>query len=81
MKVRNLIKDLQTLDGDAEVYLQSDAEGNGYSLLSGVGIDEGVYTADTDSGIDFLSRYNSVADMEDSYGSGLDFISIAILYP
>lgn len=81
MKVRNLIKDLQTLDGDAEVYLQSDTEGNGYSLLSGVDIDEGVYTADTDSGIDFLSHYNSVADMEDSYGSGLDLISIAILYP
>ena len=36
MKVRDLIKELKAADPNAEVICQKDAEGNGYSPLSGI---------------------------------------------
>ena len=46
MKVRELIAALQGVDPDAEVILQKDAEGNGYSPLYGADTDS-VYVAET----------------------------------
>lgn len=45
MKVKELLKLLEGYDPKAEVILQKDAEGNGYSPLEGVD-DEAVYVAD-----------------------------------
>ena len=46
MKVRDLIVELSALDSDAEVILQKDAEGNGYSPLHCVD-GNAVYVADS----------------------------------
>lgn len=40
MKVRELIEQLQGLDGDMEVFLQGDPEGNDYSHIAGVDGDD-----------------------------------------
>lgn len=46
MKVKELIRELQLLDPEAELIMQADAEGNGYSPLAGV--DENcIYIAET----------------------------------
>jgi len=45
VKVKELLKLLEGYDPKAEVILQKDAEGNGYSPLEGVD-DEAVYVAD-----------------------------------
>jgi hypothetical protein len=44
MKNRELIEMLKSFDPEAEVILQKDSEGNGYSPLSGV-YDDGVYVS------------------------------------
>lgn len=45
MKVKELIAELSAMDPESEVILQKDAEGNGYSPLSGAD-GEAVYVAD-----------------------------------
>ena len=45
MKVKELIKELQKLDQEAEVLMQKDSEGNGYRNISGVEQDEAVELA------------------------------------
>ncbi len=45
MTVKELIDQLLTLPGNAEVILQSDAEGNGYSPA--VGVEECIYRPET----------------------------------
>jgi hypothetical protein len=46
MKVKELIKELQEVDGDRIVIIQKDAEGNGYSPLTMID-DESTYLADS----------------------------------
>lgn len=46
MKVKELLAALEGVDPEAEVILQRDAEGNGYSPLSAVD-DQAVYVAET----------------------------------
>jgi hypothetical protein len=46
MKVKELIEELQKLNGESEVVLQRDAEGNGYSPLCGVD-GESIYVPDS----------------------------------
>jgi hypothetical protein len=46
MKVKDLIKELQNMNPEMEVIMQSDSEGNGYSPLAGA--DPGaIYVADS----------------------------------
>lgn len=45
MKVKELIAELSAMDPESEVILQKDAEGNGYSPLSGAD-GEAVYVAE-----------------------------------
>lgn len=46
MKVKDLIKELKTYNQEAEIILQKDAEGNGYSPLAG-GDNQCVYIPDS----------------------------------
>lgn len=46
MKVRELLEILSTLDPEMECIVQKDAEGNGYSPLSGAD-PNGIYVAET----------------------------------
>ena len=46
MKVKELIAELQQMDPEAELIVQKDAEGNGYSPLAGAD-HEAVYIAET----------------------------------
>ena len=46
MKVKELIKELEKLNPEMDVILQKDAEGNGFSLLSGVD-DQCIYVEET----------------------------------
>lgn len=55
MKIKKLIKDLQKLDPELVIYLQTDPEGNGYEGVRGV--EETVRL-----GEDFLSLTNSADD-------------------
>lgn len=54
MKVSELLTVLKTANPDAEVILQKDAEGNGYSPLHGADLDA-VYVPDTTYSGDFYS--------------------------
>ena len=46
MKVKELLKTLQDFDPNAEVVMQKDSEGNGYSPLRGIDLDS-VYVPDS----------------------------------
>jgi hypothetical protein len=65
MKVKELIENLSKFDPEAEVILQKDSEGNGYSPLAGAD-DDAVYLEENSwSGIVFtLSSGHLEADME-----------------
>jgi len=61
MKVRELIEELSCMDFEAEVVLQKDAEGNGYSPLSGVDHDC-VYVAENTWSGEVYSLDNTADD-------------------
>ena len=61
MKVRELLEALKDADLDAEVILQKDAEGNGYSPLEGADT-ESVYVPDTTWSGDVYSLDWSASD-------------------
>lgn len=66
MKVSELIAELQKMPQDAEVILQKDSEGNGYTPLLGAD-DECIYVPDdnTWSGIVYDTKWTSEdADMD-----------------
>lgn len=67
MKVRELLAALSEADPDAEVIMQKDAEGNGYSPLAVVDL-EAVYVPDTTWSGEVLSLSWTAydADMEQS---------------
>ena len=66
MKVRELIEMLKAVDGDREVIMQKDSEGNGYSPLADSW--EGAYKAKTTwygyAGLEELTE----KDIEQGYG-------------
>lgn len=68
MNVKELIEILSEFDPDAEVILQKDSEGNGYSPLSGADHDA-VYVADANStwsGTVYDTRWSAYdADMDE----------------
>ncbi len=67
MKVRDLVKALKEFDLDAEIIMQKDAEGNGYSPLCGV--DTGYYVPEstwsgTFYGADYTAEDNCMDEEE-----------------
>jgi hypothetical protein len=77
MKVKDLIKSLQFCNQDADVILQKDAEGNGYSPLSDVE-NELWYVPDT--------SYSGEVLNEEDYEDDEDFppenaVNCVVLYP
>lgn len=83
MKVQELIDLLLTFGGDAEVIMQKDAEGNGYSPLEGVD-GECVYVPDSSySGTVYATTWSAKdADMDE--GDWEDFRQrprCVVLYP
>lgn len=74
MTVRELIADLQTLDPDHMVVLSQDAEGNGYSPLTG--FSEGRYEALSTWSGDVYSE----EDLKDGYGDE-SLPSVVVLWP
>lgn len=61
MKVKELLVELKDADPEAEVILQKDSEGNGYSPLACVDL-EAVYIAETTYGGDVYSMEWSATD-------------------
>jgi len=66
VKVSELIEVLKTLPQDAELVVQKDSEGNGYSPLSGA--EAGYYHRDTDWSGDFMSSEEDYLDYFDYDG-------------
>jgi hypothetical protein len=83
MKVKDLIAELQKLDGELQCVMQKDSEGNGYGPLEGV--DAGcIYVADTTyDGEVFGTDYtNEDADMEpEDWAEVLKLPRCVVLYP
>lgn len=78
MKVQELIELLQGQDPEAEVILQKDAEGNGYSPLAGA--DPSLYLADTTYSGETLHP----EDIEDEFYDEEDIaaaVAAVILWP
>lgn len=83
MKVRELIEVLKNADQDAEVILQKDAEGNGYSPVAGVDCDA-VYIPDSTWSGNVYSLWWSAEDamMGDEEWEGIKSKPTSvILYP
>ena len=83
MKVKDLIRELQSMDPEAEVIVQKDAEGNGYSPLAGTDHDA-VYIAETTWYGDVYSTEWSAedADMdEEDWQEILKHPRCVVLYP
>lgn len=59
MKVRELIQDLLLVDPDLDVYIASDAEGNGVSQMDGNGFGWSEEAIDSDGWIDFDEYVNN----------------------
>lgn len=85
MKVRELIEELEKLDKDTLVVLQSDSEGNGFSLLAGVDGHNNVYVEDGWSGYVKLAELDDdlrdVGYTEDDVYEGEDGQPCAVLWP
>lgn len=78
MKVKELIELLQGQDPEAEVILQKDAEGNGYSPLAGA--DPSLYRADTT----YSGEPLHPDDIEDGYYDDADLaaaVAAIVLWP
>lgn len=66
MKVKHLIEELHKLDPNAEVILQKDSEGNGYSPLNGVDGDTVYIKENSWSGSVYNTNWSADdADMEE----------------
>jgi len=67
MKIKELIAALKDMDQNAEVILQKDSEGNGYSHLYGI-TDEAVYVPETTySGLVYYTDWSAEdADMSEA---------------
>lgn len=85
MTVKELIEELSKLDGDREVILQKDSEGNGYSPLSG--LDTAAYVPETTWYGEV--RYEELTDElkrlgyaeEDCVEPGSDYTRAVVLWP
>lgn len=60
--VKTLIKQLSKLDPDAQVILQKDPEGNGYSPLAGS--EQAVYSDDTVYSLEYTHKDNCMEKQE-----------------
>jgi hypothetical protein len=83
MKVKELIAELQTMDPEAELIVQKDAEGNGYSPLAGAD-HEAIYIAETTWYGEVYSTEYSAEDMdmdEDEWQEILAKPRCVVLYP
>jgi len=59
MKVKELIERLNEMDGESEVIVQNDVEGNGFSPLAGID-DQARYIGDTEySGFVYYTQYDA----------------------
>lgn len=82
MKVKDLIAELQKLDGEMQCIMQKDSEGNGYGPLEGVDA-ECIYVADRCQGEVFNTSYSAEdADMEpEDWAEVLQLPRCVVLYP
>lgn len=83
MKVKHLIEQLKELDGEMEVILQKDSEGNGYSPLAGTDSDC-IYVAESSwSGTVYDTTWTAEdAEMdEEEWSEYLDQARVVVLFP
>lgn len=83
MKVKELVAELQEMDPDAEVILQRDSEGNGYSPLAGADSDC-IYVKNNEwDGAVFDTTWTAEdADLtEDEWEEMLELPRCVVLYP
>lgn len=77
--VKELIKELEKLDPDLQVILQT--EGNRYSSLSGVDNDDVFYGEDDDGEV-VMSTQDLAEEIENGYLSeDHEFVPCVVLYP
>ncbi len=76
MKVKELIEYLRQCDGEAEVILQKDAEGNGYSPLAGAD-DEAVYVEENS----WEGRAVSLEDLDEEELEDNSYVPCVVLFP
>ena len=74
MKVRELIEELQKLDGDLPLIAQKDGEGNGFSPVEGVDAEDAFYVADST----WSGAVYSAQDCEYEEVTG---VPCAVIYP
>lgn len=74
MKIKDLIKKLQTMDPELEIFHQTDAEGNGYLPLGGA--DEGFYLEGDVYKLEEDKEWLEEAEYDLSFGK-----KCAVIYP